>query len=54
MSISEKIEIVNNKIDQNKAQYSLDSQTAKTLLHHQENVSKYEFFTGKDALPKKD
>ena len=54
MSISEKIEIVNNKIDQNKAQYSLDSQTAKTLLHHQENVGKYEFFIGKDALPKKD
>ena len=29
MSISEKIKAINNKIEQNKAQYDLDRQTAK-------------------------
>ena len=29
MSISEKIKALNNKIDQNEAQYNLDRQTAK-------------------------
>ena len=31
MSISEKIKVINNKIEQNKAQYDLDRQTAKIL-----------------------
>ena len=29
MSITEKIKAINNKIEQNKAQYNLDRQTAK-------------------------
>ena len=29
MSISEKINVINNKTEQNKAQYNLDRQTAK-------------------------
>ena len=36
MSISEKIKAINNKIEQNKAQYHLEKQTARILLYHQE------------------
>ena len=54
MSISEKIKIINNKIEQNKAQYNLDRQTAKSSVLSSGNVSKYEFLTGKDILPEKD
>ena len=54
MSISEKIIAINNKIEQNKAQYHLDRQTAKISALSQEDFSKYEFFTGKDVLPEKD
>ena len=53
MSISEKSKTVNNKIKQNKAQYNLDRQTAKTSALSSGNVSKYEFLTGKDVLPEK-
>ena len=49
MSISEKIKVINNKIEQNKAQYDSDRQTAKISG----NVSKYEFLTGKDVLSEK-
>ena len=31
MTVSEKIKIIDDKIEQNKAQYSLDKQTAKIL-----------------------
>ena len=51
MSISEKIEAINNKIKQNKAQYNLDRQTAKISVLSSGNVSKHEFLTGKDVLP---
>ena len=44
MSISENIRAINNKIEQNKAQYDLDRQTAKISALSSENVSKYEFF----------
>ena len=54
MSISQKIKAVNNKIEQNKAQYDLDRQTAKVSAFLSRNVSKYEFLTGKDVLPQKD
>ena len=54
MSISEKIKAINNKIDQNKAQYNLDRKTAKISALSSENVSKHEFLTGKDVLPEKD
>ena len=53
MSIIEKIKTINNKIEQNKAQYSLDKQTAKTSALSSGNVSKYELFTGKDVLIEK-
>ena len=44
MSINEKIKAINNKIDQNKAQYNLDRQTAKISTLSSGNVSKYEFY----------
>ena len=53
MSISEKIKAINNKIEQNKIQYNLDRQTVKISALSSGNVSKYEFSTGKDVLPKK-
>ena len=54
MSISGKIKAINNKIEQNKAQYNLGRQTAKISPLSSGNVSKYEFLTGKHALPEKD
>ena len=54
MSISKKIEAINNKIVQNKAQYNLVRQTAKIFALSSGNVSKSEFLTGKDVLPEKE
>ena len=54
MSISEKIKAINNKIEQNKAQYDLNRQTGKISALSSGNVSKYEFLTGKGVLPEKD
>ena len=51
MTPSEKIKTINNKIEQNKAQYSLDRQTAKISVLSSGNVAKYEYFTGEDVLP---
>ena len=46
MSVSEIIKTIDNKIEQNKAQYNLDRQNAKISG----NVNKYEFLTRKDVL----
>ena len=54
MTFHEKIKAINNTIEQNKAQYDLDRQTAKMLALSAGNVSKYEFLTGKYILPGKD
>ena len=43
MSISEKMKAINNKIEQKKAQYNLERQTAKISALSSGNVSKYEF-----------
>ena len=51
MSISEEIKTINNKIEQNKAQYNFDRQTAKISALSAGNVSKYESLTGKDLVP---
>ena len=53
MSISEKIKAINNKIEENKAQNTLDRETAKISALSSGNVSKYEFLSGKDVLPEK-
>ena len=50
MTINEKIKTIENKIEQNKAQYDLDRQHAKISALSSGNVSKYEFLTGKDVL----
>ena len=52
MSIKEKIKVITNKMEQNKAQYNLDRQTAKISAISSGNVSEYEFLTGKDVLPR--
>ena len=54
MSINVKIKAINNKIEQNKAQYDLDRQTAKISALLSGNVGKNQFLTGKDVLPEKD
>ena len=54
MTFSNKIKICNNKIRQNKAQYSLDRQTAKMLALSWKNGGKYKFLTGEYVLPKKE
>ena len=54
MSISDKIKATNNKIEQKKFQYDLDRKAVKISALSSENVSRYEFLTGKDALPEKD
>ena len=53
MTVSEKIKTINNEIEQNKAQYSLDRQTAKISGLSSGNVSKYEFLMCKNILPEK-
>ena len=54
MSIGEKIKTISNKIEQNKAQYNLNRQTAKILALSSENICKYEFLTSKDVSPQED
>ena len=54
MIIVEKIKSINSKIEGNKAQYDLDRLPAKISPLSSGNVSKSEFLTGKDFLPKKD
>ena len=49
MSTGEKIKAINNKIEQSKAQYNLDRQTAKISALLSGNVSVHEFLTGKDV-----
>ena len=54
MIVSEKVETIDNKIEQNKGQYNLDRETAKISALSPENVSKYEILTSKYILPEKD
>ena len=49
MSISEKMKTIDNKIEQNNAQYSVDRQTANISALSSGNVSKHKFLTGKDC-----
>ena len=48
------IKIIDNKVEQNKVQYNLYGQNAKVSALSSRNVSKHEFLTDKDVLPKKD
>ena len=51
MTISKKIKTTDNKIEQNKTQYDLDTKTFKISALLSRNVSKYEFLISKDVLP---
>ena len=53
MTISEKIKMIDNKIEQNKAQKYLEKQNAKTLALSSGNFGKYKFLTDEDILPGK-
>ena len=52
MSISEKINAINSKIELSKSQYDLDRQTANISALSSGDASKYEFSTGKDVYQK--
>ena len=54
MTVSKKIKIINNKIEQSKAQYKLGRKTFKILALSSQNVNKYEFLTDKEVLLEKD
>ena len=54
MTVSEKIKIIDNKMEQNKAQYDLDTQIARNLAWSSGNLEKYQFLTGKNVLLEKD
>ena len=53
MTVTEKIRTIDNKIEQNKAQYNLDRQSTNIFALSWGNVSKYELLTSKDILLKK-
>ena len=53
MTVNEKIETTDKKIEKNKAQYNLDRQTTNILVFSSGNVGEYEFLTSKDILQEK-
>ena len=53
MTVSQKIQTIDSKIEHNKAQYILDRQTAKISALSSRSVGKYEFLTRKDVLLEK-
>ena len=54
MTVSKKIKIIDNKMEQNKAKYDLLTQTARILASSSGNLEKYQFLTGKNVLLEKD
>ena len=54
MTVSDKIKTIDNKIEENKAQYDLDRQDANISALSLGSVNKYEFLTGKDVLREND
>ena len=53
MTVSEKIETINDKIEPNKAQYNLDRQTSNILGLSSGNVDKCKFLKKKYFLTEK-
>ena len=49
----ERLKTIYNKINEYKSQNDLDNQTVKISAWFSENISKYEFLTGKDFYQKK-
>ena len=54
MTVSDKIKTIDNKIEENKAQYDLDRQAANISALSLGSINKYEFLTGKDVLREND
>ena len=54
MTINEQIEILDNKIRSNQAQYDLDRQNAKISVLSSGELDKYEYLTGEDLGYKPD
>ena len=54
MTVSQKFTTIDSKIEQNKALWDLERQTAKISALSSGNVGKYKFLTGKDIFSEKD
>ena len=54
MTVSDKIKTIDNKIEENKAQYDLDRQAPNISALSLGSVNRYEFLTDKDVLREKD
>ena len=54
MTVSEKIKTTDDKIEQSKAQYNSDTQTANISALSSENRSRYELLTSEDVLLEKE
>ena len=54
MTVNEKIKIINNKIEQNKAQFNSDKKLSKVSALSSGNVGKSGFYQEKIFYPKKD
>ena len=50
MNFGEKIETIDNKIEQYKGRYNLGRQKDQFQLYHQENFGKYKSLTGENIL----
>ena len=54
MALTEQVKILNDKIKANKAQYSLDRETAKLFALSSDELEKYKHLTGEDLGYKPD
>ena len=53
MTVSKKVKIIDDKIEQSKAQYDSDRQIAKIFAFSSVNVSKHGFLNGLGVLPER-
>ena len=54
MTLTEQVEILNDKIKENQAQYDLDREAAKISALSSKELDKYEYLTGEDLGYKPD
>ena len=54
MPVSKKMKLMDKKVEQTKAQYNLDRETAMISTLSSGNVGKYEFWIGEDVLLKEE
>ena len=53
MTVNEKSKTIDDKIKKNKAQFNTNREAVKISFLSSGNVSKYEFISGENILPKK-